>query len=514
MVAHFVSQRRSDQTDRMTLVHRVLFPEPITSLDVYLARGGGAGLEAARDRDPESIVAELEASGLRGRGGAGFPTGRKWRTVREFASADLATTVIVNGAEGEPGTYKDRTILARDPYVVIEGALIAAWVVGATEIIFGLKKAFGPVVGRVQEAIDEVVAAGWGDGMSLRIFLGPHEYLYGEETALLETIEGRYPFPRVSPPYRRGEVEVVESTADAHTRSGLSAHVEMADEAGSTGAPPALVDNVETMANVPRIISRGAAWFRTEGTERSPGTIVCTITGQVQREGVGEVIMGTTLRAAIDAISGGAREGHEIKAVLVGVSSAVLTADQLDTPLTYEDMAAAGSGLGSAGYMVFDDSADMTAVAAGVSRFLAVESCGQCTPCKIDGVSLSGLFEKLCQSEADPADLERVRRLIDTVGDRARCSLATQHQVVVGSILDSFGREVAAHVATSRGGMGVAKAVEPWLIAELSAIEGDEAVWDARHRTKQPDWSYSAEWSGKVPAEMYGDHRHQLLLPE
>ncbi|HEX3426772.1 MAG TPA: NADH-ubiquinone oxidoreductase-F iron-sulfur binding region domain-containing protein [Acidimicrobiales bacterium] len=492
----------------MTLVHRVLFPEPITSLDVYLARGGGAGLEAARDRDAESIVAELEASGLRGRGGAGFPTGVKWRTVLEYASGDLATTVIVNGAEGEPGTFKDRTILARSPYQVIEGALIAAEVVGATEVIFGLKKSFGPVVRRLQAAIDEVVAAGWADGLELRIFQGPNEYLYGEETALLETMEGRYPFPRVSPPYKRGEVEVVEGDADANTSSGLSSHVEMAGPGGETGAPPALVDNVETMANIPRIIARGAKWFRTEGSEKSPGTIVCTVTGNVQREGVGEVIMGTTLREAINAISGGPRPGRQIKAVLVGVSSSVLTVDQLDTPLTYEDMAAAGSGLGSAGYIVVDDAADMTAVAAGVSRFLAVESCGQCTPCKLDGIALSDLFEKLCASTASQADYDRIKRLIDTVGDRARCSLATQHQTVVGSIVDNFGPELESHVA------GRAKSVAPVLIAELENISGDEAVWDQRHRQKQPDWTYTAEWSGKVPAELFGDHRHQLPLPE
>jgi NADH-quinone oxidoreductase subunit F len=511
MVAHFVLQPRSDQTDSMTLVHRVLFPEPISSLEEYLARGGGVGLETARTHDAEFLVAELEASGLRGRGGAGFPTGRKWRTVLEFQSPDLATTVIVNGAEGEPGTFKDRTIVARNPYQVIEGALIAAQVVEANEIIFGLKKSFRPVVARLQSAIDEVVAAGWADGMTMRIFQGPNEYLYGEETALLETIEGRYPFPRVSPPYRRGEVEVVESDADAVSGSGLSAHVEMADGSGQTGAPPALIDNVETLANVPRIIGRGAAWFRTEGSDRSPGTIVCTVTGQVQREGVGEVIMGTPLREAIEAISGGPRPGRHIKAVLVGVSSSVLTGDQLDTPLTYEDMAAAGSGLGSAGYIVFDDTADMTAVAAGVSRFLAVESCGQCTPCKLDGMALSDLFEKLCRSEASAADFEQIRHLTDTVGDRARCSLATQHQTVVGSIVERFRPELEAHLVHLGPRTGP---VEPVLVAELEAIEGDEAVWDERHRDKQPDWSYSDEWSGKVPAEMFGDHRHHLSLPE
>ena len=497
----------------MTLVHRVLFPEPITSLDEYLARGGGAGLEAARGHDPDFIVAELTASGLRGRGGAGFPTGIKWRTVLDYASPDLATTVIVNGAEGEPGTFKDRTILARSPYQVVEGALIAAHVVGANEIIFALKKSWAQIVRRVQSAIDEVVAAGWTEGLDLRIFEGPNEYLYGEETALLETMDGRYPFPRVSPPYKRGEVEVVETDSDVYSRSGLSAHIEMADPTGETGAPPALVDNVETMANIPRIVARGAAWFRTEGTDKSPGTIVCTITGNVQREGVGEVIMGTPLREAITAISGGPRPGRQIKAVLVGVSGAVLTADKLDTPLTYEDMAAAGSGLGSAGYLVVDDATDMAAVAAGVSRFLAIESCGQCTPCKLDGLELSDLFEKLCRSEASRADRERIQHLIDTVGDRARCSLATQHQTVVGSILSSFGPEIASHVGAG-GGRGRAAPVAPVLIAELENIAGDEAVWDERHRAKQPDWSYTAEWSGKIPAELYGDHRHPLALPE
>ena len=492
----------------MTLVHRVLHPEPIGSLDEYLARGGGAGLEKARNTDPESLVAELEASGLRGRGGAGFPTGTKWRTVRQYQSPDMATTVIVNGAEGEPGTFKDRTILRISPYQVIEGALIAARVFDSNEIIFGLKKSFGSIVARLQSAIDEVVAAGWTDGLTMRIFQGPNEYLYGEETALLETMEGRYPFPRVAPPYRRGEVEVVEHEDDVDTGSGLSSHVEMADVTGETGAPPALVDNVETMANIPRIIARGAAWFRTEGTEKSPGTIVCTVTGAVQRAGVGEVIMGTPLRAAIEAISGGPRPGRRIKAVISGVASGVITADMLDTPLSYEDMADAGTGLGSAGFIVFDDTVDLTSVAAGVSHFLAVESCGQCTPCKLDGLELSQLLEKLCHSDARRADWERIRVLTDRVGDKARCYLATQQQVVITSMLERFGPELEAHLSPK------ADPVEPWLIAELNDIDDGVAVWDERHRAKQPDWTYSDVYSGKVPAELYGDHRHQVELQE
>jgi NADH-quinone oxidoreductase subunit F len=493
----------------MTLVHRVLYPEPILSLDGYFARGGGLGLEKAAGMSPDEIIAEVLASGLRGRGGAGFPTGIKWRTVRDYHATDRASSVVVNGAEGEPGTFKDRTLLRRNPYPIIEGALIAAQAVGANWISFALKRSFVPEVARLQAAIDEVRAAGWGRGLRMDIFQGPGEYLYGEETALLEVIDGRYPFPRVAPPWRRGDQEVVESAADVGTRSGLSAHVEMAD-AGGDSVPPTLVDNVETMANIPRIIGRGSAWFRTEGTEKSPGTIICTVTGSVQRAGVGEVIMGTPLRQAIELIGGGPRPGHQIKAVMAGVSAPLITADQLDTPLSYEDMAAAGSGLGSGGFIVFDESDDLAAVAAGVSRFLAVESCGQCVPCKVDGLSLSDLLARLSRSQASANDMVKIRSLVSTVGDRARCFLATQHQDVIGSIITKFGPELEAHVDRLNGEGGV----EPVLIAELVDISGDEAVLDERHRTKQPDWSFGGEDSGKVPAELFADHRNPLPLED
>jgi NADH-quinone oxidoreductase subunit F len=491
----------------MTLVHRVLFPEPISSLDVYLARGGGAGLEAALDRTPDEIIAELTASGLRGRGGAGFPTGVKWRTVADYASDEVRTNVVVNGAEGEPGTFKDRTILRTTPYAVVEGALIAARAVGADEIIFALKRSFGTEVARLEAVIAEVKAAGWADAITLVVYQGPNEYLYGEETALMETLDGREPFPRIAPPFRRGEREVVEHTADQQSGSGLSAHVEMAGP-GGFDASPTLVDNVETIANVARIIARGAAWFRTEGTEKSPGTMVCTVTGDVERPGVGEVIMGTTLREVIESVGGGLREGRQVKAVLTGVSSAIITADQLDTPVTYEDMAAIGSGLGSGGFIVFDDTADMTAVAAGVSRFLAIESCGQCVPCKVDGLSLMGALERLCGDAGHAGELARVRALVTTVGDRARCSLGTQHQVVLDSIVSRFGAELEAHAAQS------VDPVEPVLIAELVNIDDGVVTLDERHAAKQPDWSYDADWSGKLPAELYADHRRHLSLEE
>jgi NADH:ubiquinone oxidoreductase subunit F (NADH-binding) len=492
----------------MSLVHRVLFPEPIDSLDEYLARGGGVGLEKALAMQPDEIIAELTASGLRGRGGAGFPTGVKWRTVRDYRSDVIPATVIVNGAEGEPGTFKDRTLLRVIPYAILEGALIAARAVGADEIAFGLKRSFVPELARIRKAVDEAKAAGWTEGLRIIVFEGPNEYLYGEETALLETIEGRYPFPRIAPPYRRGETEVVENDADALSRSGLASHVEMAGPDSPTGAPPALVDNVETLANVPRIIGRGAAWFRTEGTDKSPGTIICTVTGDVERPGVGEVIMGTTLREVINLVGKGPREGHAVKAVLGGVSSAVITEDQLDTPITYEDMAAIGSGLGSASFRVLDDTADMVSVAAGVSRFLAVESCGQCTPCKLDGIALSDALARLCGDNPEPKDHDRIRSLMTTVGDRARCSLGTQHQVVVESILAAFPDEFDGHANRRIG------PVEPLLVAELTDLHDGLVEIDERHAEKQADWTYDETYSGEVPAERYGEHRRQLPLEE
>ncbi len=492
----------------MTLVHRVLFPTDIESLPEYLKARGGGGLAAARRLGAEEIIAEIDAAGLRGRGGAGFPTGRKWRTVRDNSSESERTSVVVNAAEGEPGTFKDRTILRNDPYQVIEGALIAARAVDADQIIVATKHAFSGEVDRVRAAIAEIEGAGWADGIDISIFEGPNEYLYGEETALLETIDGRYPFPRIAPPYRRGVREVVESSADRDTGSGLSAHVEMAGPSDDTTAPPTLVDNVETLANVSRILARGAAWFRTEGTADSPGTIVCTVTGSTRHSGVGEVIMGTSLREVIDAIGGGARPGRQITAVLPGVSSGFITGAALDTPVSYESLAAIGSGLGSAGFVVFDDADDLVAVGAGVARFLAVESCGQCSPCKRDGLRIAELLDTITRGAADARDLDELRSRVATVADSARCSLGIQQQIIGASLLTNYLDDIHAHI----DGRSVPTA--PRLVAELTDITDGIALLDERHAAKQPDWTYDAVDSGKAPAARLGEHRNPQPLDE
>jgi NADH-quinone oxidoreductase subunit F len=481
-------------------VNRVLPVEPYDSLAAYIAEGGGAGLTAARAVAPETIIEELAASGLRGRGGAGFPTGVKWRTIKSFASPVLRTSVVVNAAEGEPGTFKDRSIIRSNPYAVIEGALIAAVAMEALSIVIATKAAFVDEVGRLRAAISEIAAAGWNGEVEIKVVEGPSEYLYGEETALLEVIDDRPPFPRIAPPFRRGIVEVVQTDGDAESGSGLAANVEMAGTEGDSAAPPVLVNNVETMANVPAIIAKGAAWFRSAGTDDSPGTIVCTVTGAVQHPGVFEVPMGTTLKELIDG-AGGIPAGQKVRAVLGGVSSAVITSIELDTALTYEAMASIGSGLGSAGFVVFADDTDVVGLAAGVSRFLAIESCGQCTPCKQDGAEIARLLDGAARGEGAPEDLITIRERLTTVADGARCSLASQQQAVVGSLLDAFEREVSIRFEPDQ------VPVEVHLIAALVGIGEQGAIVDPTFVDKQPDWTYDEVDSGKTPAERFTDHR-------
>ncbi|HET9730660.1 MAG TPA: SLBB domain-containing protein, partial [Acidimicrobiia bacterium] len=315
---------------------RILPRSPITSLAQYLDLGGGLGLEAARRLGPDGVVEHLLASGLRGRGGAGFPTGRKWATVRAYETTAFAPTVVVNAAEGEPGSFKDRSILRANAYAVLEGALIAAGAVGADRVIVALKHSFTRERDAVARAITEVRDANWCDGIILTWFEGPSEYLYGEETALLEAIDERPPFPRIQPPYRYGVEEVSDNT------SGEPAQVVMA-AGGETIAPPTLVNNTETMANVPGILAHGPVWFREVGTDASPGSIVCTITGCTNRHGVAEVPMGTPLRDAIEMIGGGARPGRRLIGAMSGVANPVIPEALLDTPLTYETMDAIGS---------------------------------------------------------------------------------------------------------------------------------------------------------------------------
>ena len=467
---------------------RILPSTPITSLADYEHVGGGRGLRVAADRGAAAIIDEVEASGLRGRGGAGFPTGAKWRTVAGYATTEARATVVVNGAEGEPGTFKDRAILRANPFVVVEGALIAALAVGADRVVVALKDSFHAERSCVERAIAEVQAAGWTTDVAVTVVVGPSEYLFGEETALLEVLDGRPPFPRVAPPFRRG-VDEVGGEPDEPAGAQMA-------QPGPAGAAPTLVNNVETMANVAALVAEGSEWFRQVGTPESPGTIVCTISGSTARHGVAEVALGTPLAEVIERIGGGPRPERHFVAAMSGVANPLLPADAFGTPVTYEDLERAGSGLGAAGFIVFDDRDDLAAVAAGVSRFLAVESCGQCTPCKQDGLVIAGLLENVAAGTANEYDLAGIADRVSTVADEARCFLAQQQQRVVDSVLRLFPDLLRRHLDANT------PAAAPFPIAPITEL-GDDGIFalDLRQLDKQPDWTFDAEDSGKTPVE-------------
>jgi NADH-quinone oxidoreductase subunit F len=464
---------------------RVLDARPVPTLASDAERG--EGLQACQRLGPEAVIAVVDESGLRGRGGAGFPTAIKWRTVRENVPRERSATVVVNGAEGEPGTFKDRAILLANPYRVLEGAIIAARTVSADRIVVALKASFTEVQARVRGAVAELERAGWLPDLEIAIVLGPSSYLFGEETALLEVANGRPPFPQVAPPYRRGMDLVSEDpTAEAAT-------VELAGPRAETGAPPTLVDNVETLANIPAIVARGAKWFRSVGTERSPGTVVCTISGDTNRAAVAEVPLGLPLQEAVDGIGRGLPDGRQVKFILPGVSAGIIPGDRLDVPMTHDALQEIGSGLGTAGFIVFDDRADAVAVADAVSRFLAVESCGQCTPCKGDGLELSLRLGRLRAGGEEADDVPAIERLAGRVDEGARCFLGRQHRYVIESLLLLGLEDFRRHAED-------AETSEPVLIAPIVELRDGVAVIDDAQAAKNPDWSTGGEDSGQWPA--------------
>ena len=484
----------------MTTV-RVLPDAPVTEMQQYLAGGGGRGLEAARKLGANALVEDLAASGLRGRGGAGFPTATKWQSVRDRLVPDIPATVVVNAAEGEPGSFKDRMLLRRNPFAVIEGALIAARAIDADRVVLAVRGSFETERKLLERAVADVGDVGWPGDVKLEVFAGPEEYLVGEETGLLEAIAGRPPFPRVSPPYRFG-IDEIEANA------GEPAHAAMTTTDETTDAAPTLVNNAETMAHVAMITAEGPTWFRAVGTDESPGTFLATVSGATVRAGVGEFAMGTPLREIIEELGGGVADGREVAAVFPGAANPLVLGSELDTPASYEALEAIDSGLGCGAFLVFDDATDFAAVAQGFSRFLAVESCGQCTPCKQDGRAISSILDHVREGSAGGIDLLALDERLATVTDSARCYLAEQHQRVVGSIRAHFEEQFRAHID------GEVPEAEPVLVAALVDLDGDVAVLDEHQRAKQPDWTFDAVDSGEAPADRYGVMSPQSQPPE
>jgi NADH:ubiquinone oxidoreductase subunit F (NADH-binding) len=398
----------------------LLPPTPLLTFDQYRAWGGGQGVARAVELGPAGTIAEVAASGLRGRGGGGFPTGRKWASI---AGDPSPRSVVANGAEGEPATFKDRTLLRSNPYQVVEGVVIAAFAIGAQQAFIAVKESFEREREALERAVADLQRAGICSTCEIGIVTGPPDYLFGEESALLEVVEGKAALPRNVPPYIQG----LFATPSQPTIT--------------------LVNNVETMAQATTVLTRGAEWFRAQGTAETPGHGIATIVGDVRHPGVAEIPMGTPLRVAIDAVGGGPHPGRSVKAVLSGVANGVVTTDHLDAPLSFEHMAAAGSGLGAAGFTVYDDSACMLQVAWLASSFLAVESCGQCPPCKLGSAAITELLEDLDQGRATGTTLDELAGQLEKVTDANRCYLGTQERVVVSSILQRFPEEVAEHLA-------------------------------------------------------------------
>jgi NADH-quinone oxidoreductase subunit F len=387
----------------ITDTERVLaLTEPVASVADYRAMGGGQGLAIARKRAPEWVIGVVRAAGLRGRGGAGFPTATKWATVR--AARGPTSSVICNAAEGEPGTFKDRHIIRRNPYQVLEGMAIAGHAVGAGRAFLVIKRRFEREIAILAHALLDMRRAELLGDFVIQLVLGPDEYLLGEENAAIEVIEGAAPLPTISPPYQVGPF------ARRGSRS------------------PTVMNNVETLAHVPEIVRRGADAFRENGTDTSPGTSVFTVSGDVQLPGVHELPLGLPLRLLVDLVAGGVGAGHRVKAVVPGASGGLLTEEALDTPLDFESMLAAGSSLGSGGFVVYDDTACIVAITLAFARFL---SSGPVTDA----------LDRIERGEGSVRDLDTILSSCDQ-----RCGLPTGAATLMRSAMAAFAEEFEAHL--------------------------------------------------------------------
>ncbi|HEX6132061.1 MAG TPA: NADH-ubiquinone oxidoreductase-F iron-sulfur binding region domain-containing protein, partial [Actinomycetota bacterium] len=436
------------------------------TLDEYRAKGGLRGLDAALSMSPESVIDVVERSGLRGRGGGGFPTGEKWRAIRTVGTGERA--VVCNAAEGEPATFKDRHLLRTDPYQVLEGIQIAAYAVGADRAFIGLKEAFGREIDVVGRAIGELRAAG-AERVPIELVAGPDLYLFGEETGLLEVIEDRPPLPRSHRPYMEG----------------LFARPPMEN--------PTLVNNSETLANVPHVLRDGPDWLRASGTDASPGTMLFTLTGDVHREGVVELPLGTPLRTLIEDVGGGVLGDGAVKAIVPGASTTALVGSQLDVGLDFEDMASTGSGLGSGGFAVFDDSTCIVQVAALYSRFLWVESCGQCPPCKFGSGEITAHLERIERGHGDAGDVGLMLARARTVTDGQKCALPTGESLLMQSLLRTFSAEFEAHAERPCD-----RHREGLLLPKIVDFDDDAQRfrYDESYARKRADWTFADAGAG------------------
>ena len=425
----------------------VINPEDINEA---LGAGAFAGLAKALKMDRADVIKSVLDSGLRGRGGGGFPTGRKWQFA--FAQPDGDKYVVCNGDEGDPGAFMDRSILEGNPLAVIEGMVIAGYAIGAQNGYFYVRAEYPIAVNRLRIAIKQAEEIGLlgdnilGTGFSFRahIRLGAGAFVCGEETALLNSIEGQRGMPRPRPPFPAVK--------------------------GLWGCPT-IVNNVETLACVPYILRNGAENFAQYGTEKSKGTKVFALGGKVNNVGLVEIPMGTTLRALIYDIGGGIPGGKKFKAIQTGgPSGGCLTEKDLDTPIDFDNLVAKGSMMGSGGAIVMDEDNCMVDVAKFYMEFICDESCGKCTPCRVGTKRLLEYLQKICDGKATMQDLEELETLAQTIQAGSLCALGQTAANPVLSTLKSFRDEYIAHIVDKKCPAKVCKNLMTYVVDQDKCI--------------------------------------------
>jgi bidirectional [NiFe] hydrogenase diaphorase subunit len=394
-------------------------------IEDYIAEGGYRALEkAVTTMTPAEVLAEIKASGLRGRGGGGYPVGAKWSLLAAAEAPEKY--VIANGDEGDPGAFMDRTVMEDDPHRVIEGMAIAAFATGAQRGYIYVRAEYPKAVERLEQSLKAArrhkligrSVLGTDFGLSIEVRIGAGAFVCGEETALIASVEGLRGVPRLRPPYPT--------------------------ERGLFGAP-SMINNVETLANIPVILTNGAEWFRGRGTESSPGTKVFAIAGDVVNTGLIEVPMGISLREIIEEMAGGVPGGKAFKAAQTGgPSGGCIPASLIDTPVDYESLQELGSIMGSGGLIVMDDSASMPEIARYFMQFCMDESCGKCVPCRAGTVQLHGLLDRICRGEGRPHDLKLLSELCTVVRETSLCGLGRSAPNPVASTLQYFRPEYEA----------------------------------------------------------------------
>jgi NADH:ubiquinone oxidoreductase subunit F (NADH-binding)/(2Fe-2S) ferredoxin len=415
------------------------------NVDEYIARDGYLALgKALTEMKPQDVIDEIKKSGLRGRGGGGFPTGLKW----DFASKNKADQkyVVCNADEGDPGAFMDRSILEGDPHSVIEAMALCGYSIGATKGLVYIRAEYPLAIHRLKVAIDQAREYGllgediMGTGFRFDIELryGAGAFVCGEETALIHSMEGLRGEPTVKPPFP--------------AESGYK-------------AKPTNVNNVETLASVPVILLKGAEWFASIGTEKSKGTKVFALAGKINNVGLIEVPMGTTLREVIFEIGGGIKNGKKFKAVQTGgPSGGCLTEKHLDTPIDFDNLIAVGSMMGSGGMIVMDEDDCMVSVAKFFLEFTVEESCGKCAPCRIGNKRLHELLDRITKGNGTLEDLDRLRNLSHVIKDTALCGLGQTSPNPVLSTLDNFYNEYLDHVNEKKCTAGQCKALMTYVI--------------------------------------------------